>query len=213
MAYLSITVIIIILVYKTGLKLRFGIIQLQIIYWHPVPYHAEIQLQLMIWDSTSINDHYNIMSITSYIYIRCTNELCFIFTINNNRAYVGYWNDTSTDPSENSESRRGHIWRVFRLWLRLITFACRSAHLAYHVHKSVRKTPIVIIFRKCNLFKRYRTSVIRTMTLKLISTQIFINDDDNLSHVNVFNLTLIMILYVNKQLMVMFWNNCKLNSH
>jgi len=40
------------------------------------------------------------------------------------------------------ESRRGHIWRLFRLWLRLITFGGRSAHLAYHVHKSGRKTSI-----------------------------------------------------------------------
>ena len=33
------------------------------------------------------------------------------------------------------ESRRGHIWRLFRLSLRLITFGSRSAHLAYLVHK------------------------------------------------------------------------------
>ena len=38
------------------------------------------------------------------------------------------------------ESRRGHIWRLFRLSLRLITFGSRSAHLAYLVHKSGRKT-------------------------------------------------------------------------
>ena len=31
------------------------------------------------------------------------------------------------------ESRREHIWRVFHLWLRLITFGGRSAHLAYRV--------------------------------------------------------------------------------
>ena len=42
------------------------------------------------------------------------------------------------------ESRRGHIWRLFRLWLRLITFGGRSAHLAYFVHKSGRKTSIII---------------------------------------------------------------------
>ena len=35
--------------------------------------------------------------------------------------------------------RRGHIWRLFHLWLRFITFGGRSAHLAYHVHKSGRK--------------------------------------------------------------------------
>ena len=41
--------------------------------------------------------------------------------------------------------RGGHIWRLFRLWLRLITFGSRSAHLAYIVHKSGRKTSIIII--------------------------------------------------------------------
>ena len=40
------------------------------------------------------------------------------------------------------ESRRGHIWRLFHLWLRFITFGGCSAHLAYHVHKSGRKTSI-----------------------------------------------------------------------
>ena len=43
------------------------------------------------------------------------------------------------------ESRRGHIWRLFHLWLRFITVGGRSAHLAYHVHKSGRKTSIIII--------------------------------------------------------------------
>ena len=43
------------------------------------------------------------------------------------------------------ESRRGHIWRLFRLSLRLITFGGRSAHLPYLVHKSGRKTSIIII--------------------------------------------------------------------
>ena len=43
------------------------------------------------------------------------------------------------------ESRRGHIWRSFRLSLRLITFGVRSAHLAYLVHKSGRETSIIII--------------------------------------------------------------------
>ena len=44
------------------------------------------------------------------------------------------------------ESRRGHIWRSFHLWLRYITFGGRSAHLAYHVHKSGCRTPIIIKF-------------------------------------------------------------------
>jgi len=44
------------------------------------------------------------------------------------------------------ESRRGHIWRLFHLWLRFITFGGGSAHLAYHVHKSGRKTAIIILY-------------------------------------------------------------------
>ena len=43
------------------------------------------------------------------------------------------------------ESRRGHIWRVFQLWLRFITVGGRSAHLAYIVHKNGRKTSIIIL--------------------------------------------------------------------
>ena len=43
------------------------------------------------------------------------------------------------------ESRRGHIWKVSHLWVRFITFEGSSAYLAYHVHKSGRKTSIIII--------------------------------------------------------------------
>ena len=43
------------------------------------------------------------------------------------------------------ESRRWHIWRALHLWLRFITYGCRSAHLAYLVHKNGRKTSITII--------------------------------------------------------------------
>ena len=43
------------------------------------------------------------------------------------------------------ESRHGHIWRAFHVWLHFITFGGRSAHLAYHVHKSGCKTSIIII--------------------------------------------------------------------
>jgi len=39
------------------------------------------------------------------------------------------------------ESRRGHIWRLFRL----ITFGGLSAHLAYLVRRSGLKTSIIII--------------------------------------------------------------------
>ena len=43
------------------------------------------------------------------------------------------------------ESWHGHIWRLFHLWLCFITSGGRSAHLTYHVHKSGRKTSIIII--------------------------------------------------------------------
>ena len=43
------------------------------------------------------------------------------------------------------ESRRGHVWRLFHLWIRFITFGGRSAHLAYLVYKPGRKTLIIII--------------------------------------------------------------------
>ena len=43
------------------------------------------------------------------------------------------------------ESRRGHIWRVFHPWLSFIILGGRSAHLAYHVNKSVRKTSIITL--------------------------------------------------------------------
>ena len=49
-------------------------------------------------------------------------------------AYLDY-----RSPSPEFESRGGHISRVFHLWLRFITFGGRSAHLAYHMHKSGRK--------------------------------------------------------------------------
>jgi len=44
------------------------------------------------------------------------------------------------------ESRCGHIWRLFHLWLRFITVRGRSTYLVYHVLKSARKTPIIIIW-------------------------------------------------------------------
>ena len=59
------------------------------------------------------------------------------------------------------ESRRGHIWRLFRLSLRLITFGGRSAHLAYLVHKSGRKTSIIIIHRT----RQIAVSVVYTINI------------------------------------------------
>jgi len=41
------------------------------------------------------------------------------------------------------ESRHWHIWMLFLLWLRLITSGGRSAHLAYHVHKSGCESSII----------------------------------------------------------------------
>jgi len=55
---------------------------------------------------------------------------------------VACWTTAHYHPCSNPGV--GHIWRLFRLWLRLITFGSRSAHLAYHVHKSGRKTSIII---------------------------------------------------------------------
>ena len=43
------------------------------------------------------------------------------------------------------ERRRGHILRVCHLWLRFISFKCCPANLGARVHKSGRKTSIIII--------------------------------------------------------------------
>ena len=40
---------------------------------------------------------------------------------------------------------------MFYLWLRFITFGCRSAHLAYHGHKSGHKTLIITKTTKLHL--------------------------------------------------------------
>jgi len=51
---------------------------------------------------------------------------------------------------------------LFRLSLRLITFGGRSAHLAYLVHKSGRKTSIIIIIMSEGCFiSHIAVSVIR----------------------------------------------------
>ena len=59
------------------------------------------------------------------------------------------------------ESRRGHILRVFHLWLRLITFVGRSAHLAYHVYK-------VAVNRHNRLFNQYFYSCITTNNRRFV---------------------------------------------
>jgi len=58
----------------------------------------------------------------------------FFPTKGNIRGPTGSALDHISQPPE-FESRREHIWRVFHLWLRFITFGGRSAHLAYRVHK------------------------------------------------------------------------------
>jgi len=57
-------------------------------------------------------------------------------------------------PPPGFKSRRGHIWRMFHLWLRFITLGGSSAHLAYHVHQGGRKTSIIII-TCCNFNVRF----------------------------------------------------------
>jgi len=65
------------------------------------------------------------------------------------------------------ESRRGHIWRLFRLLLRLITFGGRSAHLAYLVQKSGRKTSIIIISLSLSLSLWLCTSLSLSLSLSV----------------------------------------------
>jgi len=57
------------------------------------------------------------------------------------------WGGSGSVFDHRSLNRRGHIWRLFHLWLRFITFGGRSAHLAYHVHKSGRKTSMINILK------------------------------------------------------------------
>ena len=71
------------------------------------------------------------------------------------------------------ESRRGHIWRAFHLWLRFITFESRSAHLAYQVDKSGRKIPtIIIVITKesplCRMYPAWPPSRLNTITITII---------------------------------------------
>jgi len=68
-------------------------------------------------------------------------ERCFFRHLGPLHGLTGSTLDHRSLPPE-FESRHGHIWRVFHLWLHFITFGGRSAHLAYHVHKSGCKTSI-----------------------------------------------------------------------
>ena len=67
------------------------------------------------------------------------NHKCFCLTVwERFCGLVGSALDHRSLPAE-FEFRRGHIWRVFHLWLRFITFGGCSAHLGYHVHKAAVK--------------------------------------------------------------------------
>ena len=69
----------------------------------------------------------------------CHSNLSLLFT--DLRGLIGSVLDRRSLPPE-FESWRGHIWRVFHFRLRIIPRGGRSAHLAYQVHKSGRKTSI-----------------------------------------------------------------------
>ena len=66
------------------------------------------------------------------------------------------------------ESRSGHIWRLFHLWLCFITFGGRSAHLAYHMHKSGRKTSIINIYSHRLISTCQKVSILWFSTLKYL---------------------------------------------
>jgi len=70
------------------------------------------------------------------VYLYCVSLLC-----GGLRGLVGSTLGHRSLPPK-FESRRENIWRVFHLWLPFIRFGGHSAHLAYHVHKSGRKTSI-----------------------------------------------------------------------
>ena len=63
------------------------------------------------------------------------------FILRHLRSRTGSTLDHRSLPPE-FDSWRGHIWKVFYLWLCFFTFGGRSAHSAYHEHKSGRKTSI-----------------------------------------------------------------------
>ena len=78
------------------------------------------------------------------------------------------------------ESWCGHIRRLFHVWLCFNTFGGRSAHLAYHVHKSGHKTPI-IIFTVLGMF----------LVLSIISVQFIY-----VKYLSCINNTEIVMLYI-----------------
>jgi len=76
------------------------------------------------------------------------------------RGLIGSALDHRSLPPE-FESRVGHIWRVFHLSLRFFTVGGRSAHLVYHVHKSGRKTSIII-----NILKQWHKHWVEALIQK-----------------------------------------------
>ena len=75
-----------------------------------------------------------------HLFVRC---LLFILGFRKGKGRlrglaVACWTRDHYHPCSN-------LWRLFRPWHRLIIFGGRSAHLAYLVHKSGRKTSIIII--------------------------------------------------------------------
>ena len=58
------------------------------------------------------------------------------------------------------KTQQTHIWRVFHLWLRVITFGGHSARLAYDVHKCGCKTSFI--------FPKYGIYLRSTQMMKLI---------------------------------------------
>jgi len=77
---------------------------------------------------------------TNYFYPQMLHRICLVHLY----GLTGSALDHRWLPPE-FESRRGHIWRVFHLWLRFFTFGGCSAHLSYHVQISGHKTSIIII--------------------------------------------------------------------
>jgi len=66
------------------------------------------------------------------------------------------------------ESRRGHTWRVFHLWLRFIIFGGRLPHLAYRLRKTGYKLLIINQSSSCwCLISEPRTNVYHTSRLVL----------------------------------------------
>jgi len=73
----------------------------------------------------------------------CVYGLIYLWvTLGRLRGLVGSELDHRSVPPEFKSWRR-NIWRS-PLWLIFITFGGRLAHLSYHVHKSGRKTSIII---------------------------------------------------------------------